>query len=189
MLQVLIAHAYAWMIPLSLIEGPIVALAGGVGAATGRINPYLTFLIVMAGGLFQDVVYYGLGRRAMRSERVRALLKRTRLLRDGLEPLKTAWRDEMFATLAASKFAYGLYAPLIVSAGVAEAPFGRFLWRSTLLSAVVLAGWLLFGFALARAYGVLGSAANWITAGLAAVSMIGLVFVGRVARRRVASRT
>lgn len=189
MLSFLIAHAYAWMVPLSLVEGPLVALAGGVGAAMGRVNPYLTFLIVMAGGVLQDIVYYWLGRRAMRSERVKALMKRTRLLREGFEPLKTAWRDEMLATLTAAKFAYGIYAALIVSAGVARAPFGKLLLRSTLLSAVVLGGWLLFGLALARFYGVLGPAANWVTVGLAAVSMIGLAFVGAAARRRVARRS
>jgi membrane protein DedA with SNARE-associated domain len=189
MLHLLIAYAYPLMIPLSLVEGPLVALAAAIGASTGRINPLAAYAIVMAGGLFQDVVYYWIGRAAIGSGRVRAFARRTKLVRDTLGPLRDAWRARMFATLVASKFAYGLYAPILVSVGMAKAPFWRFLGESMALSAAVLASWLGLGFCLARLYGGLGRDASWIMAGLGVLAIMGSVFIASHARGRLLPAT
>jgi len=183
MLHLLLQYAYPLMIPLSLIEGPLVALAGGAGAASGRINPYLVYAIVMGGGLFQDVVYYWLGRWAIGSRSVRRFAECVGWVRQTLDPLSASWNQRMFATLVASKFAYGLYAPILVSAGMAKAPFWRFLGESMVLSAVVLAGWLGFGYGLASSYGALGAAANWVMGGLGVVAIVALVLLARYARK------
>jgi membrane protein DedA with SNARE-associated domain len=185
MLHLLLQYAYPLMIPLSLIEGPLVALAGGAGAASGRIDPFLVWAIVMGGGLFQDVTFYGLGHWARRSQRMRSLIGRLCALRRVIDPLNAAWRERMFLTLLASKFAYGLYFPIMVSAGLLRAPFWRYLGESILMSAVILAGWEAAGFLLVSAYGRLGAAANWVTAGLGLLGVIGLWLIGRWARRRL----
>jgi membrane protein DedA with SNARE-associated domain len=113
------------------------------------------------------------------------LAQRLGAVRKTLGPLEIAWRREMFATLVASKFAYGLYAPILVSAGMAKAPFWRFLGESMALSAVVLAGWLGLGFGLASSYGALGAAANWVMLGLGVVAVATLFLLARYARRRL----
>lgn len=185
MLHLLLQYAYPLMIPLSLVEGPIVAMAGGAGAAVGRIDPLVAYAIVMGGGLFQDVAFYGLGRWARRSERARSWIDRICALRRVVDPLRAAWRERMFLTLLASKFAYGLYFPIMVSAGLLQAPFRRYLAESILMSAVILAGWEAVGLLLVRAYGKLGAAANWVTFGLGLTGIVGLWLIGRWARRRL----
>ena len=185
MLHLLLQYAYPLMIPLSLVEGPIVAMAGGAGVATGKIDPFIAYAIVMGGGLFQDVAFYGLGHLARRSERVRGWIERICAVRRVIDPLHAAWRERMFLTLLASKFAYGLYFPIMVSAGLLRAPFWRYLGESILMSAFILAGWEAVGYGLVRAYGELGAAANWITFGLGLFGIGGLWLIGRWARRRL----
>ncbi|HEY4028782.1 MAG TPA: hypothetical protein VGM25_00430 [Caulobacteraceae bacterium] len=185
MLHLLLQYAYPLMIPLSLIEGPMVAIAGGAGVAAGRIDPLVAYAIVMGGGLFQDVTFYGLGRLARRSERVHRWIQRICAVQQVMEPLHAAWRERMFLTLLASKFAYGLYFPIMVSAGLLEAPFWRYLGESLLMSAVILAGWEAAGYLLVSAYGQLGPAANWVTAGLGVLGIAGLWLISRWARRRL----
>ena len=185
MLHLLLQYAYPLMIPLSLIEGPIVALAGGVGTASGRINPFFVFAIVMGGGLFQDVVYYGLGRWACRSQTMRRRIENMKSVRKVLGPLKMAWRERLFLTLVASKFAYGLYGPILITAGMTKAPFWRYLGESLALSAVVLAAWEAAGFGLARAYGQLGLAANWVMIGLGVLAIGMLWLISRWAKKRL----
>ena len=185
MLHFLITNAYPVMVPLSLVEGPIIALAGGAGAAAGLLNAWWVYAIVMGGALFQDTVYYGLGLKAAKSKKIHALARHARLVGETLGSLDDAWRDEMFLTLVVSKFAYGLYAPVIVSAGMAKAPFWRFLGESLALSALVLAAWLGAGYAIARAFGSVGPQASWAMAALGLLAPIGLVFVARGARRRL----
>ena len=185
MLDLLLQYAYPLMIPLSLIEGPIVALAGGVGAASGRINPLIVFAIVMGGGLFQDLAYYGLGRWACRSEKMRGWIENMKSVKAVLRPLKTAWREQLFLTLVASKFAYGLYGPILITAGMTKAPFWRYLGESLALSAVVLAAWEAAGFALAQVYGQLGQAANWVMIGLGVLALGMLWLISRWAKKRL----
>jgi membrane protein DedA with SNARE-associated domain len=185
MLKILIAYAYPAMIPIALVEGPLVAFAGGVGFALGRINPLVVYAIVMLGALVQDVAYYWLGRCAMASPRAHTVLCRLTLIRKSMDVLREAWGERMFATLVASKFTYGLYAPIIVTAGMARAPWWKFLGESLALSAVVLAGWLGAGIGAGHAYGALGRTATWVSIGLAIVAIAGLWAVGRHARARL----
>jgi membrane protein DedA with SNARE-associated domain len=185
MLHLLLQYAYPLMIPLSLIEGPIVALAGGVGTASGQINPFFVFAIVMGGGLFQDVAYYGLGRWACNSQKMRRRIESMQSVRKVLGPLKMAWRERLFLTLVASKFAYGLYGPILITAGMTKAPFWRYLGESLALSAVVLAAWEAAGFGLAGAYGQLGQAANWVMIGLGVLAIGMLWLISRWAKKRL----
>jgi len=175
------------MIPLSLIEGPIVAVAAGVGVATGRIDPLYAALIIAFGALFQDTAYYWFGRWLELKPQARAFATRVRLLRETLRPLKRAWRTQMFMTLASSKFAYGLYGPILVTAGMAGAPFGRYLAESLALSALVLGAWFGFGMGLQRIYGALSHEGyvSIIMTALGILGLVGLFFVGRHARRRL----
>lgn len=175
------------MLPLSLVEGPIVALAAGAGAATHQINPLIAGLVLAFGAVFQDTVYYWLGRWAAASPRVRAFATRTRLVRDALQPLEAAWRNALFATLVSSKFAYGLYAPMLVTAGMARAPFARFLALSLAVSAMLLGAWFAAGYGLARAYGALGEEhyAPYVVIGAGVLGLLGLFVIARHVRKRL----
>lgn len=175
------------MVPLSLVEGPIVALGAGAGMATGQINPLFAGPILAFGAAFQDTVYYWLGRLAAASPRVKALATRVRLLRNTLQPLQAAWRNAMFATLLGSKFAYGLYAPMLVTAGMARAPFARFLTLSLAVSAVILGAWFAAGYGLVRAYGALGEQhyAAYVVTGVGLLGLAGLFFIARHVRKRL----
>jgi membrane protein DedA with SNARE-associated domain len=179
--------AYWVMVPLSLVEGPIVALAAGAGMATGQVNPVVAGSILALGAVFQDTVYYWLGRLAIASSRIRALATRVHLLRNTLPPLEAAWRNALFATLLGSKFAYGLYAPMLVTAGMARAPFGRFLALSLAVSAVLLGGWFAAGYGLVRAYGALGERryASFVVTGVGLVGLVALFFIARHVSKRL----
>ncbi|HEX4153886.1 MAG TPA: hypothetical protein VHY75_16890, partial [Steroidobacteraceae bacterium] len=165
----------------------IVAVAAGAGVATGKINAGYAAAIIAFGAFFQDTAYYWLGRWVESKPKVRAFAERTRLLRDTVLPLKAAWRDNMFMTLVVSKFAYGLYGPILVTAGMAAAPFGRFLLQSLAVSAVVLGAWFGAGVGLERMYGALGheSYASYAMAGTGVLGLGALFLVGRHARKRL----
>jgi membrane protein DedA with SNARE-associated domain len=177
MLSLLLTYLYPLMIPLALIEGPIVSVGAGAGVALGKVNPLYAALIIAFGAFFQDTVYYWLGR----------LAGRTRLLRETVPPLEEAWKENMVGTLAASKFAYGLYAPILVTAGMAGTPFRPFLAASLAMSAVILSAWFALGFGLERLYGGLGHGwiATAIEVGLGVAGLIALLIIGRHARKRL----
>lgn len=187
MLHLLMTYLYPVMIPLSLIEGPVVSVAAGAGVATGRVNPLYAALIIAFGAAFQDTAYYGLGRLARDRPRIRRLAQRTKLLRETVQPLEESWKRNMMATLVGSKFAYGLYGPILVTAGMAGVPFRRFLAASLAVSAVVLAAWFGLGFGLERLFGAIGDSglATGIMTGVGLAGLVAMVFIGRRARRRL----
>lgn len=185
MLSELLHDPYPVIAFFSLIEGPMIAIAAGVGYAVIRINPLISFAIILGGAFVQDVVYYWLGGWAARVEKIRAFATKTKLLRENLLTLEVSWRKSMFLTLLLSKFAYGLYAPFVVSAGVSKAPFLKFLAISMALSAPVIAMWMGIGYGFARLYGASGHWADFVVTGVGVAGLVVLFFVMRHARRRL----
>jgi membrane protein DedA with SNARE-associated domain len=184
--DVLLHNPYWVIVPLSIVEGPIAAIGSGAGWALGYVNPVLAFAALMAGSVIQDLIYFGLGRWAASSARVRGLMERTKLLRDTMKPIAASWRHDMLGTLLTLKFAYGLYAPFLVTAGVVKAPFWRLLGISTACSAAALILWLAIGYGLARFYGVAGPYAPYAVGVLGVLGVAALVLVMRRAKRRLA---
>lgn len=76
--------------------------------ATGRVNLIYAAAIIAFGALFQDTVYYWLGRLTKKKPKIKRFAERAKLLRDTVRPVEEAWKHNMFATLMGSKFAYGL---------------------------------------------------------------------------------
>jgi membrane-associated protein len=58
----LIAHGSALILPLAVIEGPIVTIVTGFLAAQGFFTWYWVLPLLMCGDLLGDVVYYAIGR-------------------------------------------------------------------------------------------------------------------------------
>ena len=172
-----------------LIEGPLTGIACGVGWALGWVDPRIAFVLIWAGALAQDLTLYGLGRLAARSPRVRGFIRRRKLLRDSLAPLAEAWRHEMLPTLLLTKLSYGVYAPVVILAGLARASWWQFLALSSAIEAPLDCAWLGLGFGLQRVYGAGGAYGPQIVtvAGLVALGLLVLLF--RRSRRRLDARS
>lgn len=60
----LIAHGSALILPLAVIEGPIVTVVTGFLSARGYFDWYWALSLLVCGDLIGDLIYYGLGRTA-----------------------------------------------------------------------------------------------------------------------------
>jgi len=181
----LLHNPYWAIVPLSVVEGPIAAVGCGVGAALGYVDPFLAFAALMAGSLIQDLIYYGLGRWAAGSSRMRDFATRRRLLRSTMAPIEAAWRGHMVVTLLTLKFAYGLYAPFLVTAGFRSIPLIRLLVISMAWSALALIAWIAIGYGLTRFWGMTGHFAPYLVGAIGVGGLLAMVLVIRRARRRL----
>ncbi len=188
MLHLLLHNAYVVIAFFAVFEGPLIAIGAGVGFALGYIDPYLAYVVILAGAFVQDVVYYWLGWWAAKAPKVREIATRTKLIRENFLPLEVSWRREMLVTLVLSKFAYGLYAPFVISAGLSAVPFRKFLAASMALAVFVIGFWFGLGYAFARLYGAGGHFGPYIAGGLAVAAFAGLFFLMRHARRHIDPR-
>jgi membrane-associated protein len=60
--HVLIAHGSALILPLAVIEGPIVTIVTGFLAAQGYFAWYWSLFLLICGDLIGDIIYYWIGR-------------------------------------------------------------------------------------------------------------------------------
>jgi len=55
-------YKYALLFPISVIEGPIVSVIGGFLIVHGLLSIFSTYLILLAGDIVGDTLYYSIGR-------------------------------------------------------------------------------------------------------------------------------
>lgn len=160
--------------PVALIEGPIVTVLGGSLVALGMLPAGPLFAVLVLAVLAGDAILYGLGRRGGRWI---PLAWRARL---GLTPAR---QQRLVADLHAhgtrilllGKLTHAMGFAILVAAGAAGLPFGRFLLINLLATlpktaALLGLGWLL-GDSWQRADGWL----NVLFAVLVLTSLIALV--------------
>jgi membrane protein DedA with SNARE-associated domain len=85
----LMAHGSALILPLAVIEGPLVSVLAGVLAEQGHLAWYWALCMLVCGDLVGDLIYYGLGRAGARLDihrRVPTALQ-DRLARNGTKML------------------------------------------------------------------------------------------------------
>lgn len=177
MLELVLAHAYFFLIPLAILEGPFLAIACGVAAGLGYLNVFVAYGILIFGDLSPDLMYYWIGRYGATLPFVRRIASRTRLIRENFLPLEQLWRERPFTTLAHAKLAYGVAPVLIVSAGLSGVPFSRFVVSSLAVSTTYLGVLAGIGFGFARGFGYVSVlTADWpVYLGVAGVFFLSLL--------------
>lgn len=128
--QLLIVHRYLLLFPIAVIEGPIIAIIAGFLASKQLIGFVPAYLILLAGDVCGDVIYYLIGRwGGMR------FINRWGS-KIGLTPARIAKVDRHFIehggkTLLFGKWTQTVGAPILVTAGMLRMPFGKYLGYNT----------------------------------------------------------
>ncbi|HET6306257.1 MAG TPA: VTT domain-containing protein [Rhodopila sp.] len=174
----LIAHGSALILPLAVVEGPVVTVVTGFLASQGYFTWYWMLPLLVGGDVVGDVFYYAVGRTGVASlGRVgRWLCVRDAMppaLRDGLE--RNAGRMWLIG-----KWTHAIGGVVLVGSGMLRLPLWRFILVNLLAtipkSAVLFGcGWFAgdhYPF-LERHY----------VLGLAVLCVVGLVAAGVVLRR------
>jgi membrane protein DedA with SNARE-associated domain len=147
------SHGATILLPLSIVEGPIVTVLAGYASRLGVFQVVVAFGIVVLGDLVGDTLLYLLGRRGL------ARIPARWLARLGLAPDRVASMSAHFAekggrTLILAKITHSAGAVVLVAAGMARMPFWTFLWFNLLgtvpKSAVLLALGYVMGEAATR---------------------------------------
>lgn len=181
-------HGYLLLAALAILEGPLLAIACGVGAGLGFLDPFIAYGILVVGDFLPDLMYYWIGRYGATLAFVRRFASRTRLVREHFLPLEQLWRTRLISTLATAKLAYGFAPPLVVSAGLSGVPFGKFVRASLITGALYMGLLAAVGYGFARAYGYVDVATGkapeviGVTGFLCFCVLVGTV---RYARRRL----
>jgi len=184
-LALLLHHKYLVLFPIALVEGPIISILGGFLAASGFMNVYAVYAVVLAGDLIADTIYYALGRFGGR--RLISRYGHWLWINEAqVQRLQTHFRKHTGKTLFAGKIAHGLGSVVLFTAGMGQVPYRKFIWWNFLSAALkslilVVVGYY-YGYAYQKINDYLGYATYFFIGG-AVVLLSGYYFVTRAVRK------
>lgn len=184
----IIEYRYWILIPLSLLEGPVVAFVAGTLAAAGYFNLYLLELIFVIRDLVVDAIYYGLGMFAGRGTFVRRMLHKIGVTADHLGKARALWETHPLRTMFFGKISYGIAPSFFVVAGMVRMSLTRFMGYNASVAAFQYGVCLLAGYYFGDVFNrQLFNALNGLqyAVGAAVVLYVAYHFIRSSSRRRL----
>ncbi|QQG37974.1 MAG: DedA family protein [Candidatus Kaiserbacteria bacterium] len=158
LIQLLIQYKYAIMAPASVVFGPTASLFAGVLVRLGVLELLPTALILAAGELVADIVWYWLGKRYGDSfvQRWGHFFGITPALIGRVKALFANYHDAIIFT---SKITAGMgfSIAIFLTAGMVRVPFWRYMLVNVIGQFFWTAGLLSIGYFLGHVYLSLGS--------------------------------
>lgn len=180
------AYSYWILIPLSFIEGPIVAFVAGTLASLGYLNIYVLVVFFLARDLGVDFLCYYIGYFGGRQPWAKRLLGKIGVGEEDLDSVRHLWQRHPAKTMFFSKLSYGLSAGFIVVAGMVDMPIVRF-FQYGLLVTVLQYGVLLFlGYFFGNSFGTISVVLEnlqYVIGGLAVLFIVYYFFKRYISRR------
>lgn len=187
----LLEYKYAIMLPVSIIEGPILSMVAGFFIHAGVLALIPSLLVLMLGDLIGDVLWYWLGR-SYGHGFISRFGKYVSITEENISTVQRIFHRYHTPILLFSKLTMGLGFPgaTLFTAGLAHVPFWRFMALNT-VGQVVWTGLLIaIGYYLGQLYlqinGVLGVIA---TAAIIAIVFALLVGFGKYVRATLTKKT
>jgi membrane protein DedA with SNARE-associated domain len=154
--QLILEYRYWILIPLSFVEGPIIAFIAGTMASVGYFNIYFLASLFFVRDVGLDGVYYALGHFGGRTKFVRGMLRKLKITPDHLEQVRELWEKHPARTMLVGKLSYGIASAFIVVAGVVRMPLTIFFKYGSIVAILQYWTLLLLGYLLGNTFGNLG---------------------------------
>jgi len=144
-------YGYFILFPLATIEGPIITVIGGFLASLGFLNAFIVYGVVIMGDLVGDVIFYAIGRWGGR----KFVEKWGQYI--GVTPERVLHLEKHFEkhnvkTILFGKWTQSVGFAILMAAGMAKAPFKKFIWLNLIGSLPKSLAFLLIGYYFGQAY-------------------------------------
>lgn len=133
-MAILLAYRYWVLLPLAIVEGPMLAFVCGVLISLGLLGALPTLLILVVGDIIPDTVFYTFGRFWSEKPFVKRLAARIGVTDEHFDEAQRLWREHPGKTMLMSKFAYGISSAFLFMAGLMRMTATRFYGYSVSIS-------------------------------------------------------
>ena len=121
----LITHGIALILPLAVIEGPVVSVLAGFLSAQGDFHWYWALCLLVCGDLIGDGIYYWIGRSGRAS--LTGLGKLLRMRAHVTTAVQCGLRCNAVKMLFIGKWTHSIGGIVLVGSGMVRLPFARFM--------------------------------------------------------------
>ena len=184
--QLIIDYRYWIVIPLSFLEGPVIAFVVGTLSAFGYFNPFVAVWVFFAKDMIMDLAFYILGRYAKSTRFVYRLLHKGGIITESTEQFREQWRSHAFRTMFLVKLPHGFSSAFLAMAGVIEAPLKQFLSYAAIIAVLQYVLLFAFGYYFGAWLGLSSDTITriqYVVTGVFMVAMLYLAIVWYVRRR------
>lgn len=186
----LLAHLVPWLqtygytvfFPTTVFEGPIVTIVAGFLVSQGYLNAGIVYALAVLGDLVGDTLYYGIGKWG-RTQFITRWGRYVGFTTQRLVSLENHFKEHSGKTLIFGKFLHGIGGGILVAAGAAHMPYGKFMWFNligTLPKVLVL---LLVGFFFGKAYMQFSHYLDYTAWGILILVVVAIFFYTVVMKR------
>ena len=151
--HIIIEYRYWILIPLSVIEGPIVAFVAGTLASLGYFNPFALGGFFFARDMGMDALYYYLGYFGWKTAFAKRMLQKIHIGESHLDEVRLLWEKHPARTMFIGKLSYGIAAAFIVVAGVVKMRIRTFFTYGALVAVTQYGVLLALGYFFGNAFG------------------------------------
>jgi membrane-associated protein len=179
----LIAHGSALILPLAVIEGPVVSIVTGFLAAQGYFDWYWALVLLICGDVIGDVMYYWIGRTGVAP--LAGLGRWCGMTGVVSQALQHDLRLNATRMLLVGKWTHSVGFAVLIGSGMLRLPLQRFILVN-LLASVPKSGVLLgLGYFAGDHLAFFEAHLVWVAIALCAV---GMAAIGLILRRADAMR-
>jgi membrane protein DedA with SNARE-associated domain len=171
MIQLLLTYRYLILIPLAIIEGPIVTVICGFLVTLKFFNPFVVYIVMVLGDIVGDGLIYYMGYSGKR------FLKYFHVTEEKLAKAKTYFRENHKKAIAMSKLVHGIGSTGLVAAGAIRVPYKKYFQTCATISVIQSFVMLMLGILFGHAYVVIGKYLNYYAAFVSVAVLIFLVIV------------
>lgn len=151
--QLIIEYRYLILIPLALIEGPIVAFIAGTLASVGYFDVWVLGAFFFVRDVGMDALYYALGHFGGRTKFAHWALRKVKVTEDHLESVRQLWEKRPFWTMFIGKLSYGIGSTFTTVAGIVHMSFGTFVKYGSIVAILQYWSLLALGYFLGESFG------------------------------------
>jgi membrane-associated protein len=185
LISLLMHYGYLILLPLAVVEGPIISVIAGLLCAMKVLDPFIVVPVIVSGDVVGDSFYYGLGR-WRRSKLPPHALRWFIPSIQKLERVRTYFDANPVRTLFLSKVILGIGLAGLYMAGNAKIPYKKFLLICLGASLCQCTVYVIIGFLFGTAYKRIGSLLNgFATFSILAALAATLYFFIRSRRQKI----
>jgi membrane-associated protein len=186
----LLTYRYLIAYPLGIVEGPVVMMIAGFLVRLGVFAFWPIYLVLIAGDLTGDVIWYHVGRHGGRP-----LIEKYghwfSITPENVERAESFFHEHQGKILFISKLTtgFGFAIATLIAAGAAHVPFKKYM-TINLLGEFIWAGFLFaIGYAFGHLYTLVNKGLRWMFVGaLIVILVLALFGFMKFMRKRFASR-
>jgi membrane protein DedA with SNARE-associated domain len=180
--SLLISYKYIILIPLAILEGPIVAVFAGFLSSIGVLNGFLVYIICVGADFIGDTFWYSLGRWG--SGLINRFGSKIGLTDNKLSGAKKYFDKNYVRVLIFGKLFHGVGVAGLIAAGDMKFPYGKY-GRTCIIVSFFQSGiFMIIGFLFGHSYVRIAQYADYFGLFASIITVIVGFFVYRAIKRK-----